>query len=155
MKPAAIMASLVDVRNISAHKCVRLEVHVPAEQAGAVLAAFGWPTMADPVPVAIARLVPEKAASEPRKGEETPKRAWSDLPPAQQAGIRCNEPAFWRFLGTICEGDILTELDAACEVRRRCGVASRSEILPARRLEQRWNLIESAYQAWLTEAAHV
>ena len=42
---AAITAMLVDVRNVNAHKCVRLEIHVPAEQAGAVMAAFGWPTM--------------------------------------------------------------------------------------------------------------
>ena len=38
--PAAITAQLVDVRNVAAHKSVRLELHVPAEQAGLVMAAF-------------------------------------------------------------------------------------------------------------------
>ena len=55
-KAAVITASLVDVRNVAQHKCVRLEVHVPVEQAGEVMAAFGWPTMVDPVPVELARL---------------------------------------------------------------------------------------------------
>jgi hypothetical protein len=56
---AAISAQLVDVRNVGQHKCVKLTLHVPAEQAGMVMAAFGWPTQVDPVPVAIARLNPE------------------------------------------------------------------------------------------------
>ena len=47
-KPAAIAANLVDVRNIAAHKCVRLEIHVPVEQAGMVMDAFGWPTAVNP-----------------------------------------------------------------------------------------------------------
>ena len=58
---AAISAQLVDVRNVGQHKCVKLTLHVPAEQAGMVMAAFGWPTQVDPVPVAIARLNPEAA----------------------------------------------------------------------------------------------
>src|ERR1019366_437976 len=54
--PAAIIASLVDVRNIAEHSSVVLKIHVPQERALEVIAAFGWPTGANPVAVAIARL---------------------------------------------------------------------------------------------------
>ena len=56
---AAIMGELVDVRNIGTHKCVKLTIHVPAEYAMRVFDAFGWPTAAEPVQIAIARLDPE------------------------------------------------------------------------------------------------
>lgn len=55
-KPSAIAASLVNMRNVGSHKSVALTIHVPEEQAHAVIEAFGWPTMANPVPIAIARL---------------------------------------------------------------------------------------------------
>ncbi len=55
-KPAAITAELVDVRNVGMHKCIKLTLHVPAERAAEVIAAFGWATAVDPVPVALARL---------------------------------------------------------------------------------------------------
>lgn len=55
-KPAAISAQLVDMRNVGTHKCLKLTLHVPEEQALDAIAAFGWPTGAAPVPVAIARL---------------------------------------------------------------------------------------------------
>src|ERR1019366_2338507 len=55
-EPAAIIASLVDVRNIAEHSSVVLKIHVPQERALEVIAAFGWPTGANPVAVAIARL---------------------------------------------------------------------------------------------------
>jgi hypothetical protein len=57
MTDAAIIAgSLVDAKNVNTHKVMRLIIDVPAENALKVIAAFGWPTMVDPVPVAVARL---------------------------------------------------------------------------------------------------
>jgi hypothetical protein len=64
-KPAAIMGSLVNLKNVSTHKSLALTIHVPAEAAQQVLAAFGWPTMVDPVPVAVARLEEVAAQAEP------------------------------------------------------------------------------------------
>lgn len=55
-KPIAAEGSLVDIRNVSTHKVVRLVIDVPAEKAGEIIAMFGWPTQVDPVPVAIAKL---------------------------------------------------------------------------------------------------
>jgi len=57
MTAAAIAAQLVDMRNVGTHKVMKLTIHVPEEQALAAIAAFGWPTGVNPVPIAIARLV--------------------------------------------------------------------------------------------------
>lgn len=153
MKPAAIMASLVDVRNIAAHKCVRLEIHVPVEQAGLIMQAFGWPTAADPVPVAIARLNPEKAVSEAAKAEK-PARKWDHISPAQQAGIRCAEKPFRVFLNeTIAIEKLgLNEEEAAEAVRAFCRVMSRSEIGKTEHSSDAWHKLDTDYQLWLRGA---
>jgi hypothetical protein len=151
--PAAIQAQLVDVRNVSSHKCVRLEIHVPAEQAGDVMAAFGWPTMADPVPVALARLV-EDARVKPEQVKEH--RSFSDLPLAQQAALRCQETQFQEFLvGTnrLCLLNA-TKDDVADVVRQLCGVQSRADIGkgPNDRSTNdsgfKWRALDAEYYAW-------
>ena len=60
MTDAAIMGSLVDVRNVGTHKSVKLTIHTPEEYAMKVVDPFGWPTGVNPIPVAIARLDLEK-----------------------------------------------------------------------------------------------
>ena len=161
-KPAALYASLVDVRNIAAHKCLRLEIHVPAEQAPLVLEAFGWPTAVDPVPVAIARLAPAKPAPEPRNAPDkasAPKerRPFNSLALPAQAAMRCNEPEFRRFLAqrdgfAQREGQsfiITLNLDmAADDVREICGVTSRSQITDADESGGRWRSLDREYGEW-------
>jgi len=142
-KPAAIMASLVDVRNIAAHRCVRLEIHVPVEQAALVMQAFGWPTMADPVPVAIARLVPEAEAKAKEPAKE--KRNFSELSPSQRAGLMCKTPAFWTFTHTVDEESSATRL------RQACKVDSRSQLDNWDNARRAFESIERDYQAWLNE----
>ena len=139
-----LFRSLVDVRNVSSHKCVRLEIHVPAEQAGTVMAAFGWPTMAEPVPVALARLNPSAFAPADQAKERTP---FTDLPFAQQAAMRCNEPGFWSFIrerGNTC----LSAQDAARYVRLHCNVQSRKDILPETSAGARLAALEADFYAW-------
>lgn len=160
--PAAIQAQLVDVRNVSSHKCVRLEIHVPAEQAGDVMAAFGWPTMADPVPVALARLIetitPENRHEDLPKGE---RRSFSDLPLARQAALRCQEPDFARFLQErqgptgVCYYDGGDPNDwVASHVRYLCGVKSRADIgkgpndRSANDSGFKWRALDAEYYAW-------
>ena len=145
---AAIMASLVDVRNIAAHKCVRLEIHVPVEQASLVMAAFGWPTAADPVPVAIARLNPQKAASEPAKAEK-PRQKWESLPLSQQAAIRCAEAAFWRFLAETHSLSVVASSEEAADyVRIICGVKSRADIGKTEASAKAWRDLDGEFQYW-------
>jgi hypothetical protein len=144
-KPAAIAGSLVDAKNVNTHKCVRLSIDVPAELAAQVFAAFGWPTMADPVPVAIARLVDPKAATgqpEPKEG----RKKWDELPPAQQAAIRCGEPEFRRFL--VETGLAHDNEDPAETIRRTCDVESRAELNRSHEARGVWHQIEDDFFLW-------
>lgn len=147
--PAAmISASLVDVRNIAAHRCVRLEIHVPVEQAGDVMAAFGWPTGADPVPVVIARLTAEAAERPPQAREDGKvRRQFCDLPFPQQAALKCSDDSFRRYLG------VATENEAADFVRQRCNVSSRKEIGHASGSKEAWITLLRAFDDWERRAA--
>jgi hypothetical protein len=156
--PAAIQAQLVDVRNVSSHKCVRLEIHVPAEQAGDVMAAFGWPTMADPVPVALARLV--ENISPANRHEEFPKgerRSFTDLPLSQQAALRCAEPDFYKFMCTKFRPDAIIPYDprrdekAAPSVpmlRHHLGIGSRRDLDLIDEKGKAWLALDAEYYAW-------
>ena len=142
--PAAITASLVDVRNLNTEKSVKLTLHVPAELAEAVFAAFGWPTATNPVPVALARLVsPAEPIAKPETTTE--RRPFSEIPYAQQAAMRCNEPGFQTFVrADSAEG-------AANRVRAACEVASRSDIIKDTPAGARWEAIEAEFYAWLRD----
>lgn len=146
---AVIQGSLVDVRNVNQHKCVRMLIDVPAEYAPKVMEAFGWPTMANPIPVAIAHLQePSKQAT------DKPARQWGDISRAQQAGIACNEPDFRRYLALDCDGILMFDLDmAADDVRQRCGVQSRSELDRNKDAGRKWDRLYSDYQMWRAGAA--
>lgn len=171
-KPAAIAAQLVDVRNVSTHKCIRMIVEVPAEQAMAVIAAFGWPTGVDPVPVAIARLdlsntrlnegvtvapdLPVEAAGsaqanpcgEKQDRPHTPRKVAPDKRMAQRAGRLCADTVFQQFL--LERGSILSkcEPEAAEFIRQYCGVVSRAELIPGEPAATVWTHLHSEFEAW-------
>lgn len=142
-KPAAIMGSLVDARNVGTHKSVKLTVHVPAELAMQVFEAFGWPTMVEPVAIAIARLDPDKAVK-PRAAVAPEKKL------AQQAGIMCADPVFQTFLieEHIADYTAMGEDGAAAALRYHCGVNSRAEIVPGSFAADKFDALRSKYLAW-------
>lgn len=150
LKPRAISGSLVDARNVATHKSFRLVIDIPAEEAMTAIEAFGWPTMAAPVPVAVARLAvaPEIEAT----AEVVPisgKRTWRELSYAQQAGIRCNEPAFWKYLTEVGEADVGDADKAANYVRLICKVHSRADFDKYPWAKAEWLHLERKYQTWL------
>ena len=120
MTDAAIIAgSLVDAKNVNSHKCMRLIIDVPAENALKVIAAFGWPTMVNPVSVAVARLEegarrsvadPAEETSFPGNPSDSGNKATSGRnaagaaastaarSPAQIAGYLCTLGSFQKFL---------------------------------------------------------
>jgi hypothetical protein len=165
-KPAAIAGSLVDAKNVNTHKCVRLSIDVPAELAAQVFAAFGWPTMADPVPVAIARLNSiagssngrtsdfdsENAGSSPAPATKE-RRKWDELPPSQQAAIRCGEPAFQQYVIHLTGAREMDAERAAQFVRDNCNVTSRSQLNDTPEGRVRWATLERAFQEWKREPA--
>ncbi len=134
---AAIAAQLVDIRNVGQHKCIKLTLHVPAEQAGLIMEAFGWPTAVDPVPVAVARLLQQ---TREEVGAETTNRAQpalGDVPAraprnklAQEAGKLAKTPLFHRYLEAIFADTDVGEEEATIHIRAFCAVTSRSQIHP-------------------------
>lgn len=167
-KPAAIMGSLVDARNVGQHKSVKLTVHVPAELAMRVFDAFGWPTMAEPVAVAIARLNPERtvvqrtgqlsenkiepASVAPEQPERAP-RPFTSLPLPQQAALLCQDPVFWSFLNEVHEADCIDAESAAHRLRVLCDVDSRRELRPDNQAGKTFIAQREQFLAWKLVAA--
>lgn len=152
---AIIQGSLVDVRNVNQHKCVRMLIDVPAEHAPMVMAAFGWPTMANPVPVAIAHLKPAAKLDQTEQAEadyrETmpmkTERKGGRL--AQKAAMTCNEAAFAEFVRNRKFSGTTAEY-----VHRYCQVASRAHLDHDEAAARRFHDLELEYNAWIkVEAA--
>jgi len=77
------------------------------------------------------------------------KRDWRDLSPAQQAGMRCQEPAFAAFLAEHYPDDWREAASDPGEcIRLICGVTSRSLIEKDQRSRVIWKQIDDQFQAW-------
>lgn len=147
--PAAIQGQLVSIKNVSTHKSACLTIHVPEEQALQAIEAFGWPTMVNPVPVALARIDPN--AKPERKGGRL----------AQRAGILCNEGGFQRFVAERVAdmagmaSPVINQdpEDVAVFVRFHCGVGSRSHLDHDADAARKFLDLEADYKAWLTVPA--
>lgn len=162
-EPRVIQATFADWRTVKGRKQLQLIFEVPLEQQELVLKFLGAPLPYDAKWYAIARLadapvaqLEERRASNAEVSGSSPdgstKRQWADLAPAQQAGIRCNEPRFHAFLRekgfmTSCA----TADDAATYVRFVCGVDSRAKIGKDSASLVKWKELEVEYQAWLIE----
>ena len=158
---AAISAQLVDVRNVGQHKAIKLTVHVPAEQAQLVMAAFGWPTMVEPVPVALARLdleaIKSGDAAPDREEIEKSDRACSsrsnkpvapDKRLAQRAALLCKDPLFHKWLEEISGVEKVEEADARTYIISKCGVTSRADIVPGTDAAIAFDEICAAFTVW-------
>jgi len=145
-QPAAIRGTFADFRLIKGRKVAQLVVELPIEEADAALATLGGlPQPHTERWVALARL--NGSAKEPVPKEQ---RRWEDLKLAAQAGIRCSEPAFQRFLEDSYPLNAAgTEDEAAELVRAICNVDSRRQINLDPRAAALWRDLESKYQAWL------
>lgn len=169
MTAAAIAAQLVDMRNVGAHKSLRLTIHVPQEQALAAIAAFGWPTGADPVPVAIARmnsgtpLHPAEHSQPGDSGAPTSSRTsdvtagrdrqpvrFDEMSMAAQAGMLSHNPQFRAFMNERYQADIgPDDVDGvAVYIRWLFGVTSRSQILPTNYAGHGWQELVKEYRTW-------
>lgn len=152
--PAAIQGSLVGIRNVSTHKSACLTIHIPEEQAQSFIDAFGWPTMANPVPVALARMAPSELKQQLQESVEIERkkepRDWNTLLPSNQAALKCNEPMFWQFLNeqVLNHKGVGNSQDAATLVRRMCNVNSRADFDHNDGKRAAWEQIYSDYQTW-------
>jgi len=154
MTKSAIGATLVGIKNVAIHKSVALTIHVPQERAMEVINMFGWPTMVDPIHVAVARLDPDKimADASTREDEDgsmtqgtpelsnqntsaaTPKR---EMTLANKLAVLGHDIEFQSFLykkypelWSSLESDREDYEIAACIIRTVCEVESRRDIIP-------------------------
>jgi len=144
---AAFKGTIGALRTIGGRKVIAVTVEVPIEHQSVVakIAEHGaW--------VAVARLAAGDAPATPEK----PKRSWSELSVGEQAGIRCGEPAFRRYVAErvrdkfqvgFDESD-LTNAGAAGRVamglRDLFGVETRADIP-----RDKWESFDNDYQHWL------
>lgn len=151
MSAAAFIGDYVDLRFVKGRKVCQVVVELPIERGAEFVAAFGTPNPEASIPVALARLNPEAMqqnaeADEPNPIEQTkapPHRSWGDLQASQQAGIRCSEPAFQRFM---LERHGFN--DAAIGVRTICGVTSRSVLNINDQARWKWHRLAEEFVLW-------
>lgn len=110
-------------------------------------------------PVLQAEKQPEPTTSGKQVSARSDKerRQFSELQPAQQAGILCNEEAFWKFLRERDPKQWLRchyagnqqleyNVTAAAVVRELCSVDSRADITPD---NADWSGLVLAYRLWM------
>lgn len=143
-KLAAIEGQLVSIKNVSTHKSGTLTIHIPEEEVLKAIQAFGWPTMAAPIHVAIAMIDPN--AKPERKGGKL----------AQRAGILCNEAAFHKFIADKApeyglhnlSAESITPERAAIFIRSGCGIKSRADLDHDEEAASKFHDLELSYNAW-------
>jgi hypothetical protein len=150
----AFKATFSDWRTVKGRKQLQLIFEVPLEQQGAVLEMLGAPRPSDPAWCGIALLTGAAAqaqgASAPAPTKD--KRNWNDLPPATQAGIRCGEAAFQRFISEeMLGGDHVGEIGAKEFIYSWCKVESRAQLSDPL-YAPRWADLNSRYEAWMRAA---
>jgi len=168
-KPLAIRGTYADWRLVKTRGVVQIVVEVPLSDSNMALDVLGgMPNPAAERWVAIAPIKPESevmqsgpsavqpidARPEPKQDKPArAKRDWRDLPPAQQAGVRCEEPAFLRFLCEERPSDMRESNDAAECVRLICGVRSRADLNTEHAARVVWHQLNEQYEAWMRVGA--
>lgn len=142
MTDTAISGDYVDLKFIKTRKVCQIVIEIPIEQGETFVRAFGTPAPDTGVPVALARLTSTPAA-------EKPKRSWSDMSRAQQAGIACEDEAFASYIDSK-HPHLCGPVEA---VRELCGVISRAELDKQTTAGARWDKLYSDYQLWKRGAA--
>lgn len=141
--PAIISGDFATFRHVQGRKVLQLVIEVPAEAASSVFSAFGYPGSGNPIPVAVARLVPQPIA---KPDNDKPRTPFHQLPLSQQAAMRCDEIGFRAFIrergGNAADAD-----EAASFVRLHCNVRSRADIIEGTTAGDRWKELDADYYA--------
>ena len=143
-EPAAIMGTFADLKTVKTRSVVQMIIEVPIEHGEQIIAAFGFPRPGAEVPVAVARLDPEKASTSPAASDK-PKKPFKDYKLSQQAGMRCGDDNFTRFLKDIKGWH---GIENAAAVRTDCNVLSRTEFDTSPEAAKRWKAYNAEYEQW-------
>lgn len=140
---AAIQGDYTDLRFVKGRKVAVIHVEIPIESASAFVKAFGTPSPATGVPVALARLQDSELKQQLKASVEHEKKKWADMPRSQQAAIACGNAEFCAWL------DYTLSFDDECPadtIRRECGVGSRRDLDTNPSAARRWDEIYSQYE---------
>jgi hypothetical protein len=174
MTAAAFRATFTDWRLIKGRKVVQVVLEVPVESADQAYQVLGgMPNPAESVWCAVARLqttkdgdahsnvhpgLPERNDTPPTPlpdKAERARRSWEQLSAAEQAGIRCTDPLFHKFLKETVphmwgsKTALRVDNRAVHIVREICGVESRAQINAANpKALARWNNIDTDFRIW-------
>lgn len=79
-----------------------------------------------------------------------PRQRFNDLPPAQQAGMLCNDPRFQRFAATRCgvPGQVFNNTAAAEYLRNCCNIPSRRDLNTSEIAQTRFQSLRTEFDAW-------
>lgn len=149
MDELCIYGTFADLKSVKTRSVVQMVIEIPIEQAERVVSAFGFPQPGAEIAVAVARLDPEKAKAAPTPPEK-PKERFADKRLSVQAGIRCSDERFQRFISSQYEQWLRDSEDSADFVRRHCTVDSRKD-LDDKRLtssRERWTALNAEYEKW-------
>lgn len=82
--------------------------------------------------------------------DHSPRTPFAQLPPAQQAGILCNDPQFQRFAATRCglPGTAFSASGAAEYLRQCCGISSRRMLDHCIEARNRFDRLHTEFDAW-------
>lgn len=140
----AIAGTFADFKLVKTRSCAQLVIEVPIEQADGVLAALGG--LPRPSKERWVGIAPLKSAPQVQVASQAPDDPFAaptpfrDLPAAKQAGIKCTDPDFQRWLGADSD-------EAAAElVRQYCGVNSRSELNADPEAAAHWRKMLGSYE---------
>lgn len=157
---AAIKGSYAHFQLVPTRKVVKIVIEAPIEQAQQVIDALGFPGATEEQWLAVAKLDPTRA-QDPSDLETRVKR-WEDdkisteQPPKPEkpkssnriaAVMLCKYPLFWQFL-TKTDWVTSSEEGAADYVRKRCGVASRTELDGNKEAATKFWKIHGQFEAW-------
>lgn len=145
----AVLATFCDARPVKSRSVLQLVLEVPIEQADDAMKMLGgFPLPSESRWVGIA-LAPKERAKIEAPAEHKDRKPFNTLPLSQQAGIRCNDPAFKSFLDG--KYPALSASEPAAAVRMLCAVRSRGEFDKEFAAGERWEILDAEFKAWLTD----
>lgn len=159
-KAAAFQATIHGFRTVPSRGVVSITIEAPIEQHAEIakIAVHGaWVAVArlqDSKEVmpntqsSVQRLDARPQPSQPQAGAKREKIDWRNCPPAQQAGMRCDDPVFAAFLKEQYGAYWINYEDAAATVRDICEVESRKELATNQKALVIWHQLDRHFQAW-------
>ena len=143
MSEALFRATYADVKTIKTRKVVQFVFEVAQEQANHALECLGGLPRSDiDTWVAIARL----GTPEHKEVPKEPPKKWQEMKPSQQAGIRCHDTQFQRWIAKKIKAESVSETEVAEFVRNYCMVSSRSDLDSNAEARNIWNQLDWEFQ---------